>query len=102
MTSFQHFTSVHKEDIPTGFIEFNNLDIGIDNQQMNTTRPIYLSVDNIAETSRLSDVCIDQESDTGVIKHIAYFYNRYSYTKAFKAMLEDESNLNYYRLFIKL
>ena len=101
MTSFQQFTAETLQDMPHDFIRFNQLTVIIDNQQMNVSKPVYLSIDESARSNRLSDVCIDQESDTGMIKHIAFFYNRYSYTKAFRKMLDDLDNLNYFRLYIE-
>ena len=99
---YTNFVTLSEDDIPNNFIEFNSLDITINHQQMNPDKPLYFTIDT-TETSHnhtFSDVCIDQEDDDGVMNHIARFYNRYGYTKALRLLLNDESNLDYYRLMI--
>ena len=97
---FKDFSAITLDDIPNGFINFNKLNIKIDKQQMKEDKPLYLSVDDGVSRGKYSNVCVDQEGDDGAIKHIAYFYKKYGYSKAFEIMLNTEENLKYYRLFI--
>ena len=97
---YQNFVTLSHEDIPNDFVQFTDLDILIDHQQIDEDKPIYLSIDESARKGRLSEVCIDQLNDQGGVKHLAYFYTHFGYTKALKLLLDSEDNLEKYRLFI--
>ncbi len=100
---YTNFVTLSEDDIPDNFIKFNSLDIRIDHQQMNPDKPLYFTVDpsQTHGSHTFSDVCIDQENEDGEMKHIARFYNRYGYTVALRLLLDDETNLEFYRLMIK-
>ncbi len=97
---YQHFVTLSTDDLPEGFIPFASLKIIIDHQQMRPDVPLYFSVDPDNKRGHFSDVCVDQEDEEGEMCHIAHFYNHYDYTKALKSLLENDDNLNYYRLMI--
>ena len=98
---YKQFSVINPQDVPNDFINLNQLNITISRQQMDENKPLFLSVDeNVNNSSTLSNVCIDQENDKNEIKHIAYFYKSYDYTHAFRLMLNDQQNLEYYKLYI--
>ena len=98
---YKQFSVIKPQDVPIDFINLNQLNITISTQQMDENKPLFLSVDeNVNNSSTLSNVCIDQENDKNEIKHIAYFYKSYDYTHAFRLMLNDQQNLEYYKLYI--
>ena len=91
---YKRFITVEREDIPKNFILFTILDLTVNKQQANLERPLYLSIDDERDGDvLLSNTCIDQENDKGVLKHIAYFYNTYNYTKALRLLLNNSENL---------
>ena len=53
---YKQFVCLEKTELPEDFIKLTTIPFGIDHQQMEMDKPLYLSIDNETKKGRFSDV----------------------------------------------
>ena len=97
MTQYRDYFANSTGEIPSNFILFCKIDTHVLSSTLNPDQPLYFGIDNDVNNLRLSRVTIDQYPGNQV-KHIAWFYKSYNYTKGIGEIIENISNLPYYKI----
>ena len=92
-------------EVESNFINLCKVTAHISSSRVNPQKRLYLGLKrrgNSDSSRLLSNVTIDQYDDNGSVKHIAYFYNHYQYTKGLGILLSNCDNTSLYRLYLEL
>ena len=100
MSSFTEYFVENIDNISEGFIKFCSIDTHVKSAYFTPDLPLYFGIDNGIDDYRLSHVTIDQIQDNQ-LKHIAWFYKTYNYTRGIGELIQNPENINYYRFITK-
>ena len=97
---------ITENNIPDDYIRFSVLKSRILSSKYISGKPLYLGIDESTGTkysyyNTLSKVVLQQYNNDNELFNVAYFYERYRYTKGLKEILEEKNNLNFFKIKIE-